>query len=346
MLAPTLRPSHFARARATMVLGAGLALWATTARADGPDPADVVYIHHDAGGNALAMTDGGGAVLWRAELRPFGTGTSTPAERPLVFAGQPRQPDLGFEGGLYLLGDRALDPSTGRFLSPDPDSLGQVHETEPQRWNRYAYGLDNPNRYADRSGLTPNLIQRYQTALTEIAGRINDREVATLATTLGRTKIDTVRKLDTLVNAVQANRVSTEAFKDILRNAHSQKIFENPSLKGLSRQNDTVFELRIAVKGVGKIAGKAGVILGAVGLATGALALAEGKYAEAAETFSDQVPNPIDPLGINSQANGDLYRLVPQADPWYGPKQALKWLTRGELGDQLAKFVGADQPDE
>jgi len=121
---------------------------------------EVLYYHQDATGNLAAMTDDGGQVVWRADLRPFGQGSATSttatsatassADHPLRFAGQPNE---AISGGLYHLGAREYDPLTGRFLSPDPILLGSVKREVPQRFNQYSYALNNPYRYHDASGL-------------------------------------------------------------------------------------------------------------------------------------------------------------------------------------------------
>ncbi|MEV7601815.1 RHS repeat-associated core domain-containing protein [Kitasatospora sp. NPDC089797] len=64
--------------------------------------------------------------------------------------------DKGFVGGLKddatgftNLGARQYQPSTGRFLSPDP----LLAANDPQQWNSYAYSHNNPVNRADPSGL-------------------------------------------------------------------------------------------------------------------------------------------------------------------------------------------------
>ena len=54
------------------------------------------------------------------------------------------------ETGIYLLGVRAYDPETGRFLQPDPLV---ARPTDPQSFNRYAYAAGNPLALLDPSGL-------------------------------------------------------------------------------------------------------------------------------------------------------------------------------------------------
>jgi RHS repeat-associated protein len=55
------------------------------------------------------------------------------------------------ESGLDDFGERYFGSSMGRFMSPDP---GPWIFSNPQSYNAYAYGLNNPLRYADDDGLT------------------------------------------------------------------------------------------------------------------------------------------------------------------------------------------------
>jgi RHS repeat-associated protein len=70
---------------------------------------------------------------------------------------QPQGDDFTFgggthaEGGLSHMGARYYDPQTGRFISRDP--LAGYAGT--QSLNRYVFGLNNPTRYSDPSGLCP-----------------------------------------------------------------------------------------------------------------------------------------------------------------------------------------------
>lgn len=50
--------------------------------------------------------------------------------------------------GLTQLGERAYDPSTGKFISTDPE----IDFTEPQQMNAYAYANNNPTTYSDPDG--------------------------------------------------------------------------------------------------------------------------------------------------------------------------------------------------
>lgn len=122
---------------------------------------EVVFYHTDNVGTPVAMTNSTGAVVWRAHDKPFGEefqATASPASSRR-FIGKEKDK----ETGLVYIGARYLDPVSGRFLQPDPvgpvdPMTGKVNVemlTNPQRLNRYAYGLKNPYRYIDPDGETP-----------------------------------------------------------------------------------------------------------------------------------------------------------------------------------------------
>ncbi|WP_053685049.1 polymorphic toxin-type HINT domain-containing protein [Streptomyces sp. XY593] len=103
--------------------------------------------HHGTNGVQFNATD---LAHVRRPADPFGNERGTqPA--PGTWAG-----DKGFVGGtkeestgLTLLGAREYDPTTGRFISPDP----VIEPGDPQQWNAYAYSNNDPVNKADPSGL-------------------------------------------------------------------------------------------------------------------------------------------------------------------------------------------------
>jgi len=55
------------------------------------------------------------------------------------------------ETGLDFFGARYMSSAQGRFTSPDVPLLDQ-REDDPQSWNLYSYGRNNPLRYTDPTG--------------------------------------------------------------------------------------------------------------------------------------------------------------------------------------------------
>jgi RHS repeat-associated protein len=63
------------------------------------------------------------------------------------------------ESGLDNFGARYNSSQYGRFMSPDPKMPSLKHLVNPQKWNKYAYTLNNPLRYFDPDGLEEMDIQ-------------------------------------------------------------------------------------------------------------------------------------------------------------------------------------------
>jgi RHS repeat-associated protein len=98
------------------------------------------------------MSNDAGEVIWRADIRPVGQSIASTEAYPVRFDGQAQEAELGDQGGLIHLGARLYDPLAGRFLGADPLPLANVGNMNPLRFNRYAYALNNPFRYADPTG--------------------------------------------------------------------------------------------------------------------------------------------------------------------------------------------------
>jgi len=68
---------------------------------------------------------------------------------PMHFTGK----EHDSESGLDYFGARYTVPTWGRFMSPDSQILSIKHIVNPQKWNRYAYTINNPLGYVDPDGL-------------------------------------------------------------------------------------------------------------------------------------------------------------------------------------------------
>jgi RHS repeat-associated protein len=69
------------------------------------------------------------------------------------FTGQEREP----ETGLDYLGARYYASQSGRMTTVDPVLDLDQALLDPQRWNRYAYSLNNPLKFTDPDGRSPKL---------------------------------------------------------------------------------------------------------------------------------------------------------------------------------------------
>lgn len=244
---------------------------------------DLVYYHYDATGNLLALTSNASEVVWRADVRPFGQGVASSADYPLGFNGQLREADLGSEGGLYPLGARYYDPLTGRFLSPEPLSLTEIPLEEPQRFNLYAFGLNNPYRYGDASGQQPEPYTPKKTLqiLRHIAQDANLSPETRLA---ANQLSDVLRRTFQLLNQ-SPDPARSAAVKRALAAISSIRAFV--AVRRISPQllTDSLHGIGVHLRSTGRGAGRGGaagaVILGLVSLPSVAEAASEERYGNA-----------------------------------------------------------------
>jgi len=111
---------------------------------------DWEYLHQDAVGSTVAVTDATGAVIGERRYSVFGdrwnqTGVMAPAAQR--FATATWEPDTG----LWFLKARYLDPHTAMFLSRDPIPIpiGDPHQSP------YTYVWGMPTRLIDPTGMLP-----------------------------------------------------------------------------------------------------------------------------------------------------------------------------------------------
>ncbi|MFO0762978.1 MAG: RHS repeat-associated core domain-containing protein [Byssovorax sp.] len=116
-------------------------------------PRKTEYLHRDPLGSIGAISDKNGTVGPRRYYEPFGAlrdqdgAPLTPVDPslPLGFTGHHNDGDLG----LIDMKGRVYDPSTRRFLTPDP------HVSSPfsgQAYNRYSYAANDPINLSDPTG--------------------------------------------------------------------------------------------------------------------------------------------------------------------------------------------------
>ena len=102
----------------------------------------VYYVRADHIGRPVFATDASGAKVWEATYTPFGGVHTQTGNLPT-----PRFPGQWFqtESGLHQNWMRDYDPTTGRYLEPDP--LGLVDGASV-----YGYVNGNPGRWIDPRG--------------------------------------------------------------------------------------------------------------------------------------------------------------------------------------------------
>ena len=149
------RVAHKLSHRLLASLGLCLMLVAGIAQA-GPASIDVTYYHNDLLGSPVAATNDQGELIWRKSYKPYGEEIESTADSEEEFVGYTGH-RLDKETGLVYAGARYYDPVIGRFMGYDP--VGFV-EGNPQSFNRYAYGNNNPYKFVDPDGREPYLVSR------------------------------------------------------------------------------------------------------------------------------------------------------------------------------------------
>jgi RHS repeat-associated protein len=96
-------------------------------------------------GRMLSASDNGRGSLGCFQTDPD---NQIDSDVPPKFTGKERDA----ETGLDYFGARYYSGAQGRFLSVDPENAGASKE-DPQSWNAYAYGRNNPLKYTDPDGL-------------------------------------------------------------------------------------------------------------------------------------------------------------------------------------------------
>jgi RHS repeat-associated protein len=112
--------------------------------ADASTSPQLLYVHADHLDRPVRMSDGAKALVWDAVYRPFGAveAITGPAALDARFPGQWFQ----LETGLHYNWHRHYDPTTGRYLQPDP--LGFVDGASV-----YSYAVSSPQMRTDAEGL-------------------------------------------------------------------------------------------------------------------------------------------------------------------------------------------------
>jgi RHS repeat-associated protein len=119
------------------------------ARVDRPSGA-VHYYFSDQLGSASVITSSTGGVQEQYFYYPFGGLLSSIGSdsNHYKFTGKERDT----ESGLDYFEARHYASTMGRFMQPDPLFAIPLHVVSPQRWNMYAYVVNNPTNYVDPDG--------------------------------------------------------------------------------------------------------------------------------------------------------------------------------------------------
>ncbi|WP_257644143.1 RHS repeat domain-containing protein [Luteimonas salinisoli] len=110
-----------------------------------PAAETVRYIHTDALGSVVAVTDASGAVIERREYEPYGAQLMPAVADGPGYTGHVQDAATG----LTYMQQRYYDPLVGVFLSVDPVT---AYSNPVGQFNRYRYANNNPYRFTDPDG--------------------------------------------------------------------------------------------------------------------------------------------------------------------------------------------------
>ncbi len=105
----------------------------------------VEYIHTDALGSPVAITDASGNVIERTVYEPYGAVVNRPLKDGPGYTGHVTDS----ETGLSYMQQRYYDPALAGFLSVDPVA---AYQSPIGQFSRYRYGDGNPYRFTDPDG--------------------------------------------------------------------------------------------------------------------------------------------------------------------------------------------------
>ena len=127
--------------RVTMIL----VVWLATASLASAQTT-VEYIHTDALGTPVAVTNSAGAVIERSVYEPYGQLINRPLTDGPGFTGHVQDAATG----LAYMQQRYYDPQVGIFLSADP--LTAYEGEDMLLLTRYSYANNNPYKFTDPDG--------------------------------------------------------------------------------------------------------------------------------------------------------------------------------------------------
>ena len=112
-------------------------------------PALAAYWHTDWEGSVRFASTPNQAMWSDSAFAPFGEQYAGAGTNWASYAGTMQNT----VSGTYDADFRHYDPTSGRWLSPDPAGMAAADLTNPQSLNRYAYVLNNPTTLVDPKGL-------------------------------------------------------------------------------------------------------------------------------------------------------------------------------------------------
>jgi RHS repeat-associated protein len=124
---------------------AGIVFWLVAAVATSAQAQTVEYLHTDALGSVVAVTDANRNVIERREYEPYGSQLTPAVSNGPGYTGHVQDAATG----LVYMQQRYYDAQIGRFLSGDPVT---PDGNTGDHFNRYRYAANNPYKFTDPDG--------------------------------------------------------------------------------------------------------------------------------------------------------------------------------------------------
>ncbi len=194
-------------------------------------PSAVYFYHTDPAGTPMAMTNMSRDVVWSADYKPFGEEKwiSATIENNEKFTGKEKDK----ETGLYYFGARYMRPEIGRFAVIDPIGIAEKDLVNPQKLNRYSYGLNNPYRYIDPDGKWPEEVHNTIIFRAFSGGKYNLSNNALSALMRGSKRADSNPYQNPSHSYMHAMRAADQSHQDaerMMNNFIKQKVGEYKTL--------------------------------------------------------------------------------------------------------------------
>jgi RHS repeat-associated protein len=168
-------------------------------------------------GSRRVQTDGAGAVEDACTSLPFGDslnciGPTFTTEHH--FTGKERDQ----ESGNDYFGARYYASTMGHFLSPDPKVMTARHVANPQKWNKYAYVINNPLMRFDPDGMDDYVVFRAFSGMNAKQWAAAEKAITSSRDSQGR------------LNTFHMGALTAEAFNKALSTPDTHVIFVGHSI--------------------------------------------------------------------------------------------------------------------
>jgi RHS repeat-associated protein len=124
------------------------------------------YFEDHLGTSRVIVQAGQNTACYEADFYPYGGERVVTNTCPQNYKFTGKERDSETQNDYF--GARFYESNLGRFMSPDPENAGAL-ASDPQSWNMYSYGRNNPLRYTDPTGKYEEDVHRDLTTVLALA---------------------------------------------------------------------------------------------------------------------------------------------------------------------------------